>query len=40
VAARVPRAVDAPIYALWERLGGSPEVHLAGALGFDVEAVL
>lgn len=38
--ARVPQPTDAPVYALWGRGGVSPEVLRAGALGFDVGAVL
>lgn len=37
---RVPRATDAPTYALWGRGGVSLEVQRAGALGYDAEAVL
>ena len=37
---RVPQPADAPVYALWGRGGVSPDVRQAGALGFDVEAVL
>jgi uncharacterized protein len=39
-AARAPRSVDVPVYALWGRGGVSPDVRRAGALGFDVEDVL
>jgi uncharacterized protein len=39
-ASRVPQPVDAPVYALWGRGGVTPEVRGAGALGFDVAAVL
>jgi len=39
-ATRVPEPADAPIYALWGRGGVGPEVLRAGALGFDVTAVL
>jgi hypothetical protein len=39
-AARVPQAVDAPIYALWGRAGASEEARRAGARGFDLAAHL
>ncbi len=38
--ARTPRPADDPIYALWGRTGVKEEVRRAGALGFDVAAVL
>jgi len=37
---RVPQPDEAPIYALWGRGGVTPEVLRAGALGFDLKAVL
>jgi hypothetical protein len=37
---RVPHPAETPIYALWGRGGISPGVRRAGALGFDLEAVL
>jgi len=37
---RVPQPIDSAIYALWGRGGVTPDVGRAGALGFDLEAVL
>jgi hypothetical protein len=37
---RVPRPVDQPVYALWGRGGVTPDVPRAGALGFDITAML
>ena len=38
--AKVPRAVDEPIYVLWGRAGANEEARRAGARGFSLEAML
>jgi AAA+ ATPase superfamily predicted ATPase len=39
-AARVPRPVDAPVYAFWSRAGASEDVRRAGARAFDLGAMV